>query len=74
MRLSPSLSPSPSPPRDFARAWKRSWVAGMLLGEGKRRGSAAVESEAASSMNGFLGEETMAGELAASGVNARREW
>ena len=35
----------------------------MLLAEGKSRGSATVESEAESSMNGFLGEETMLAEV-----------
>lgn len=33
----------------------------MVFAEGNSRGSAAVESEAESSMNGFLGEETMVG-------------
>ena len=53
----------PSSPlcRDFESASKRSCVAGMVFAEGNSRGSAAVESEAESSMNGFLGEETMVG-------------
>jgi hypothetical protein len=33
----------------------------MVFAEGKSKGSAAVESEAESSRNGFLGEETMVG-------------
>lgn len=36
-------------------------MAGMLLAEGNSRGSAAVESEAESSMKGFLGEATILG-------------
>jgi len=53
--------PSSSLCRDFVSASKRSFVAGMVFAEGNSRGSAAVESEAESSRNGFLGEETMDG-------------
>ena len=56
------MRPSLSLFRDLASASKRLWVAGMLFGEGNSRGSAAVESEAESSRNGFLGEETMLAE------------